>query len=44
MRESEMEKIAHIIQQTLLQPNETELIEALKNKSLALCKNFPLPY
>ncbi len=44
MRESEMEKIAHIIQQTLLQPNETELFEALKNKSLALCKNFPLPY
>jgi glycine hydroxymethyltransferase len=44
MREAEMEIIAGIIYKILQAPDEASTIESQREKSLALCSRFPLPY
>ena len=44
MREAEMEIIAGIVYKILQAPDEASTIESQRQKSLALCSRFPLPY
>ncbi len=44
MKEEEMRIIAGIIHQVLQSPDKPSVLEEEKNKSLALCQDFPLPY
>lgn len=44
MKEAEMEIIAGIIYKILKAPDEASTIESQREKSLALCSRFPLPY
>ncbi len=44
MRESEMEEIATAIDLTLSQPDNEDSISQAREKVLALCGRFPLPY
>ena len=44
MKEAEMEIIAAIISVSLKNPNDASSIGFQKEKSLALCTKFPLPY
>jgi len=44
MKEAEMEIIAGIVYKILQAPDEASTIESQREKSLALCSRFPLPY
>jgi glycine hydroxymethyltransferase len=44
MKEGEMKVISEIIDQVLRSPGDTSVLENEQKKSLALCKDFPLPY
>ena len=44
MQESEMETIAAIISEILQSPADDSVLQIQKEKSLALCSRFPLPY
>ena len=44
MKEAEMEIIAGIVYKILQTPDEASTIESQREKSLALCSRFPLPY
>jgi glycine hydroxymethyltransferase len=44
MKEAEMAIISEIINQVLRSPDDLSVLEKEKNKSLALCEDFPLPY
>jgi glycine hydroxymethyltransferase len=44
MKEGEMKVISEIIDQVLRSPGDTSVLEKEQKKSLALCKDFPLPY
>jgi glycine hydroxymethyltransferase len=44
MKEVEMKVISEIIDQVLRSPGDISVLENEQKKSLALCKDFPLPY
>jgi glycine hydroxymethyltransferase len=44
MKEGQMKVISEIIDQVLRSPGDTSVLENEQKKSLALCKDFPLPY
>jgi glycine hydroxymethyltransferase len=44
MKEGEMKVISEIIDQVLRSPGDMSVLENEQKKSLALCKDFPLPY
>jgi glycine/serine hydroxymethyltransferase len=44
MKVEDMEIIAEIIYEILQAPDDMSMLELQKEKSLALCGRFPLPY